>query len=364
VPALTLRTSHLSLRSAGVVLAAAFGLLSLVPPTMGATPEPQPEAAGPVAPVELGSLLAFGIVAGPAGVSNTGSSVISGDLASPKNALIGFPPGRVTGMVRTGGAAFAAARADLAAAYEDAAGRQGATTVAGDQLAGSVLVPGLYRSAGVLSLTGALTLDGKGDLDAVWIFQSPTDLLIAASSSITFRGGAQACNVYWQVTRSASVGADSRFAGTILAGASIVLGGHLELTGRALVRDGGVIMMNDAILRSTCARSGPTAAPASAATPAPSPTTPVVEGLAVVAPAPPPPAVSVQGFGSGPTIIFALVLLPIVVFATRRWWPPVRIRRRGPRGDPGDHQGESSSRPVEPDLGPGSHHAGARGYLD
>jgi hypothetical protein len=325
------------------VLGVVFGLLASIPSTRAATPVPQPGPAGPVAPVELGSLRGFGIVAAAGGVSNTGSSVISGDLASPRKSLIGFPPGTVVGTIHTGDAAFTGAMTDAVNAYEDAAGRQGAAGIDGDKLGGLVLAPGLYRSTAVLTLAGTLTLDGKGDLDAVWIFQSPTDLRVAASSTIQFVGGAQACNVYWQATRSASLGPDSRFAGTILAGASIVLGGHLELTGRAVARNGSVVMMNDAILRSTCARSGPTAPPAP--TPGVSPTMPIAVATAVVVAPPPAPPVSVQGVGTGPTIVFAIVLLPIVVFATRRWWPPVLIRHRRP-GDPSRSDPGISGRPT------------------
>ena len=89
-------------------------------------------------------------------------------------------------------------------------------------------------------------------------------------------------------------------------------------------------MVNDAIVRSTCARPGPIPEPAAvpiatanASTP---PTAAPTPGRSFE-PADAAAAARVQGLGSGPTLAFVIVLFPIVVFATRRWWRPVRLRR-------------------------------------
>jgi hypothetical protein len=132
-----------------------------------------------------------------------------------------------------------AAMNDLTTAYNDAAGRTPFTTVTGDTLGGLNLSPGVYRG-GALDLTGNLTL--TGDENAVWIFQAASTLDTAGSSQVILNGGAKACNVYWQVGSSATLGADSIFKGSIMAYASITLYSGVDLEGRALARTGSVTL--------------------------------------------------------------------------------------------------------------------------
>jgi hypothetical protein len=220
-------------------------------------------AAGQV-PVGLGSAATFAVLAGKPGVANSGSTVLGGNLGvHPAARVTGFPPGLVNGATHPGDASAQQAKVDLVAAYDDAAGRTPAVVVADGVLGGLTLVAGVYTGGGVtLGLTGRLTLDGQGDPSAVWILQATSDLVTAASSSVALINGGQACNVFWQVTGAATLGADSQFAGSILALTSITLRSRVALSGRALARNGGVSLMNDAIAYPTCTFAAPTFPPA------------------------------------------------------------------------------------------------------
>jgi hypothetical protein len=110
-----------------------------------------------------------------------------------------------------------------------------------------------------LALTGALTLNGGPD--SVWVFQTPSTLITASNSSIVFTGGANACNVFWQVGSSATLGTDSSFAGTIMALTSISMTTRATLTGRALARNGAVTLDTNTITQPTCAAAPPTDTP-------------------------------------------------------------------------------------------------------
>lgn len=221
------------------------------------------------APVGLGAAGAFTVLAAAA-VTNTGSTVISADAGiggnlgvSPDTAVTGFPPGVVQGgTIHAGDATAAAARTAAGAAYDDAASRTPDVvfTDAWD-LVGQTFTAGVYSDRTSLALSGTVTLDGGADPDAVFIFQAGSTLVTAAASRVLLTNGAQACNVYWQVGSSATLGAASAFNGTILAHTSISVGDGTgaDIQGRLLAgtKDltGAVTLISDRINTPACAPS-------------------------------------------------------------------------------------------------------------
>ena len=174
-----------------------------------------PSFAYAAAPVGLGAAGTYSVLAGTM-VTSTGATSVSGDLGvSPGTAVVGFPPGIVTGAVRTGSDA-AQAQADLLAAYDDAAARTPTASFAGDNN-GRTYAPGIHHTAAAFALTGTMTLDGQGDPNAVFIFQVDAALNTAAASQISLINGAQASHIFWQVLGAAGTGASSSFSGTIMA---------------------------------------------------------------------------------------------------------------------------------------------------
>lgn len=227
-------------------------------------------AAGPP-PIGLGTAAPFAVLAGTPAVTNTGPTTITGDLGiSPAAAVTGFPPGTVSGTIHAADAVALQAKVDLAAAYTVAAALP--VTANHGTLGGLTLVGGVYNAGGVtLDLTGTLTLDGQNDPSSVWVFQATSDLITASSSTVALINGASACNVFWQVSSSATLGSGSTFVGTIMALTSITMQDSVTVTGRALARNGQVTLINDSINTSTCA-------PASAPTPIPSVTDVAISG--------------------------------------------------------------------------------------
>lgn len=236
-------------------------------------------AAGPTR-IPLGTAASFAILAGDE-VTNVPTSAITGDVGlSPATgaAITGLTCAEVDGTIYTIDAAgplcrdedaglLTTAKNALTTAYNNAAGRSPDTTFAGsdNQLGGENLVAGTYRFTGAstANLIGNLTLTGGAD--DVWIFQATSTLVTAANSSITFSGGARACNVFWQVGSAATLGASSNFAGTILAHDDISLESQVTVHGRLLAggqanHAGAVTLIKDTIVRSGCA-AGPGATP-------------------------------------------------------------------------------------------------------
>lgn len=240
---------------------------------------PSAFAAGPTT-VDLATAGSFAVLAGTPAITNTGPSTITGDVGiHPALAVTGFPPGIVNGTIHAGDATALQAKSDLVVAYDDAAGRTPVTVVAGGTLGGQTLVGGVYNAGGVtLGLTGTLTLDGQNDPNSVWIFQATSDLVTASSSVVTFINGGQPCNVFWQVTSSATLGSGSTFIGTILALTSITMADGVQMNGRALARNGEVTLINDSITIASCSAPAPTAGATTGATVVP--TIPPTETLA------------------------------------------------------------------------------------
>jgi hypothetical protein len=241
------RTSR---RPHGRVRVAVALVTLLVPAALASTAQ--------AASVPLGTADGFAVLAGTT-VTNTGPSVISGDLGvSPGAAVTGFPPGTVTaGTIHAADAVASQAKGDLVTAYNDAAGRSSTATISAD-LAGSTLTPGVYTSASSLGLSGDLTLDARGDPNAVFVFQAGSTLTAGSASRVLLVGGAQSCNVFWQVGSSATIGTSSAFAGNILALTSISLTTGARLNGRALARDGAVTLDTNTVTKAACAAQGTT----------------------------------------------------------------------------------------------------------
>jgi hypothetical protein len=206
--------------------------------------------------VNLGSLSRFAVLAGSA-VTSVPTSAIRGDVGiSPaaRSNITGLTPVEVNGSIFAaddGGAVAAMltqAQGDLTTAYNDAAGRSlDAVDVADADLGGRTLFPGLYKSSGTLAITGNLTLNAKGDPNAVFIFQMASTLTTSPGSQVILAGGANEGNIFWQVGTSASLGTTTIFKGNILADQSIALATGASLDGRALARIGAVTLQSNAI---------------------------------------------------------------------------------------------------------------------
>ncbi len=235
--------------------------------------------AGAQTTVPLGTAAGFAVLGGSA-VTNTGSTILNGDLGvSPGTSITGFPPGIVNGAIHDDDMVAAQAQSDSTTAYNYAAGESPTGSLSGSVGAGQTLKPGVYNESSSLLLNGTLYLDAEGNPSAVFIFQVGSTLTTGSASHVVLIDGAQACNVFWQVGSSATLGTGSTFQGTILALASITVTTDDTVEGRALAQTGAVTLDDDTITEPSCAAPPTTAPPTSTPspthtgpTPTPSPT--------------------------------------------------------------------------------------------
>ncbi len=216
----------------------------------------------------LGSELASFAVLGASTVTNTGATTLTGNLGvSPGSAITGKETITVNGTnaatignpsVHEADAFAILAQSQLVDA-KTTLGLMGPGTTLGVDLAGLTLFPGVYTvPAGVSNLTGILTLDGKGDANAFWVFQMPSTLITSPGSVVNVinTGSGAGVGLYWNVGSSATLDTTTSFQGNILALANITLNtGATIRCGRALANVEAVNMDNNT-LSPGCAGTG------------------------------------------------------------------------------------------------------------
>jgi hypothetical protein len=238
---IALRTGPRTFRG-GLILLGSLSTLIFASSALGAT-----------ATVGLGTAAPFSVLGGST-VTNTGPTTMFGDLGlAPGSSVTGEP--HVLGQTHVDDAVANEAKSSLTTAYNDAATRPSSGS-AGTELAGQELSPGVYTAGSSLLLSsGSVTLNAEGDPNAVFIFQIPTTLTTGSNTSVALVGGAQACNVFWQIGSSATLGSGTHFVGTIMAAASITANTAATIHGRLLAQTGAVTLEDNTITTSNCASS-------------------------------------------------------------------------------------------------------------
>ena len=307
------------MRAVGIagIIAAVFVVLTVAVFPRGADAQTAPS---------LGGAESFAVLGGST-VTNTGPTIVYGDLGvSPGTAITGFSgvqdggPGTVNGEVYTGSDGPAVnARTGVTAAYGVLAGQEcdENLTAVGD-LGGLTLVEGVYCFDTSAGMTGTLTLDGQGNPDAVFIIRTGSTLTTASASSVNLVNQANACNVFWQIGSSATLGTTTSFAGNILTTASITLDTGATITGRALAGEAGAVTMDSNVVdaRSCVAPTEETPTPTvETPTPEPATATAVAEATATaIAEAtltPVPPATATAVAEATATAIAEATLTPV-----------------------------------------------------
>lgn len=204
------------------------------------------------------------VVLGASTVTNTGASVLNGDLGlAPGTALVGFgPPAVVNGATHAADAVAGSAQNDLTTAYDVAAGQPIplGNDLTGQDLGGLTLTPGAYMFSSSAQLTGQLTLNALGNANAQFVFEIGSTLTTASASSVWMINGASPCNVYWQIGSSATLGTTTAFQGNLLAHTSITINDAATVQGRALAGIGAVTLDNNVLDAPVCG-STPTPSP-------------------------------------------------------------------------------------------------------
>lgn len=180
----------------------------------------------------LGAASGFAVLGGT-NVTCTAGSVVGNVGVAPGSAV----PFTNTGCTITGGtppatdAAAAQARTAFLSAYTALQSRACTGSLLPTIPASTTLFPGVYCTDTALTATDVvLTLDARGDSNAVWIFKIGA-ALTGTNFTVVMANGAKPCNVFW-VSGGATTMTTSALKGNILAGSATL--GSITLTGGSL----------------------------------------------------------------------------------------------------------------------------------
>ena len=230
-------------------------------------------AGGPT--VRQGTASTYGVLAATT-ITNTGATTLSGTAGadvglSPGTSYTGSASVTRSGVDHIADGAAAIAQADLVNAYDDLLAPT-PTTLVNQDLATQTIKQGVYSTAaGTFSNSGTLTLDAEGDETAVFIFQAASTVITSDLSTMVLANGAQACNVFWQVGSSATLGVSSTFIGHVYALTSITANTGATVYGQLLARNGAVTLDNNTIVNNSCVTTTPTPTPTATQASTPSP---------------------------------------------------------------------------------------------
>ncbi len=215
------------------------GVFAYIPTGCGS-----PVLTGPMAPV-LASTECYALFSADGPVSNSGITMVTGDIGTNVGLATGFDPLLVTGTIHPiPDISTAQCAADLANVYTYL------NTLPYDiellypaQFGNNlVLTPHTYLLNAATVLTDTLYLNAQGNADAVFVIQMNGAFSTGTYSKINLINGAQAKNVYWKIEGAVSINNYSVFRGTIICnnGALGALNTGVLLDGRALTTTGAL----------------------------------------------------------------------------------------------------------------------------
>jgi LPXTG-motif cell wall-anchored protein len=214
----------------------------------------------------------FAVLAGTT-ITNTGATVINGTAGGdiglfPGSSFTGKTEVTKSGVIHIGDEEAKKAKTDLVKAFDDISAPTPVVR-ASSELGSQTITPGTYSSGdGKFENSGKLILDAKGDSNAKFIFQTASTLITAPGSTITLINGAQACNVYWKVGSSATLGDNSTFVGKLIALTTITANSGANIQGQLLAENGAVNLNANTINNAASVTPLPTVTPTPLPTPA------------------------------------------------------------------------------------------------
>src|ERR1035437_7630101 len=162
------------------------------------------ENPAPAGTPAMGTARSYALLAGTGAITNTGATVVSGNIGNTVGAdAIGFPPGSFSGVDDNNNAAAIAAEAAASATYTDLTSRPVTDTPAA-ALDGQTLTAGVHYINSAATLTGPTPLTLSGSASDIIIIKINGALSVASTAVINLVGGVLPSNIYWAIAGAAN----------------------------------------------------------------------------------------------------------------------------------------------------------------
>jgi|GEM_PF-318194 len=204
-----------------------------------------PILTGPTAPV-LASTACYAIfssIGGGSGVTDDGTSTITGDVGTNSGLTTGYNPLLVTGTIHPiadGSTGTCATDLGVVYTYLNTLSYDIELLYPAQFGNDLVLTPHTYLLNAGTTFTGSLYLNAMGEADAVFVIQINGALTTSTYSNVVLMNGTLPENVYWKVDGAIEINDYSDFNGTIVSAGAINLKTGVTLNGRALTTSGSI----------------------------------------------------------------------------------------------------------------------------
>lgn len=202
-----------------------------------------PVLTGPT-PAELNSVVCYTVFSGNGEVTNSGISLVTGDVGTNVGLTTGFQAENVDGTIHpnpdTSTAQCAAdlnnvyaylntLPVDIELLYPAAFGQD------------LVLTPHTYLMNAATVLTGTVFLNAQDNVDAVFVIKINGAISTSTYASVVLQNGAQAKNVFWKIDGATSLNDYTNFKGTVIGNnGAVILNTGVAVEGRVLSTSGGI----------------------------------------------------------------------------------------------------------------------------
>lgn len=219
-----------------------------------------PMLTGHLAPI-LATTECYALFTSFGAITNTATSMVTGDIGSNVGLTSGFTSTNVIGTIHTNpDASTANCASELLGVYLYLNSLTPDIELLFPAQLGNklTLTPHTYKLDAATLLTDTLYLNAQNNSSAVFVFITNGAFVTSANAKVVLQKGAQARNIYWMVNGSVTMSSNTEMMGTVVSNNGTVdLGNNVIINGRVLSSGGAITTNSVTIIKpSGCTATG------------------------------------------------------------------------------------------------------------
>jgi hypothetical protein len=191
---------------------------------------------------DLASLSSFVLFSNQGAISNSGASIVNGDVGADIGIISGFGAASLAGVIYNADAVTAQAKIDLDNLYSALILAPVTNSSHAPAFgSGETLSPGVYYIGGAGSIAGTLNLNGGLDPNSVFIFRIMGAFTTSDNTTITLSDSISACRVFFISEGACTLGENNVLNGTFLANiGALTINNSCTLNGKLFSTTGAI----------------------------------------------------------------------------------------------------------------------------